>query len=265
MPDAPRITSIETVKPAALAKVAGPFVHTPGGNLRPEDLEVPRLKLIQAMSKEAQEGAAKPGTIINTLTMDAVDQPLTIVPVLRFYGRFFYRPKQQDKMNAWMDLCTGKDMAKSFMEAAGTKMDILCRSDDCRTGTRFGACDACPFSQGFPSPCTSLMNFIVVEPTKGHAPRGLSFYKTSYKAGKRINALHDEIVGRDKPLYLRSYKMSAKQTTNDLGTFYVWNVVPGEATTPAVVAQAEEVLKQAMEARRVLIAGMEDEGGGEQD
>jgi hypothetical protein len=63
-------------------------------------------------------------------------------------------------------------------------------------------------------------------------PYMLSFRRTSYKAGKKLVTAKEKLKMFKRPLASKCFELSAMKTENDLGTFYVFDVVQGRDTTP---------------------------------
>ena len=67
----------------------------------------------------------------------------------------------------------------------------------------------------------------------------IPFSKTSYKAGKKLFSLLAFGSG-----FSRKFRLKTIKKTNDQGTYYVYDVVPGDVTAPEEVAVAKKFLAQ---------------------
>lgn len=178
--------------------------NTTASGLDADDIAMPRLRLAQGLTKEVQEGFAKPGQWIVT-GYNPVDQ-VTIIPL---------------------------GVAKFRRRNDPAEGSTLCRSEDSIVGIGDpgGDCAACPFAQWgaknaagrqAPPECTFGYRYLVniIEPPLGQAV--LELKKTGLNAGKTLNAMAIQRVGwgRFKAVLVPKKGTSAK------GSFYTPSVVP---------------------------------------
>lgn len=166
-----------------------------------EDQMIPRLKLMQGLSPEVQEGIAKYGDLVNSLTKENYGKTLTVVPVMWWKSRIYWRDRK---------------------EGGG----IICRSFDAVTGSVFGKCETCEHKnwtvengEQKPSACVALFNVLCCIPTKA-VPELIvaSFLKTSFKQGKQwVNLMNY----KNTDLFNYTYELAAESVSNDMGTFNV--------------------------------------------
>jgi hypothetical protein len=64
-------------------------------NIGTDDIEVPRLKLLQAISPEVQEGDHKPGAIYHTVAEESLGQQVEIIPVFVDIRYILWRPRHE--------------------------------------------------------------------------------------------------------------------------------------------------------------------------
>lgn len=178
-------------------------------NISSEDITLPRIKMIQAMSDEVNLGA-KPGEFFNKVTQE-VDKLIDIVPVYLFKQRVLF----------------------------DDSMQLACMSNNalkCTQGLHLGRnCQECPLSQWTedkktgdkkPPECILTNNFLVYLPedikkiAKGGFcfPKVMSFGKSSFQCSKDIisTALYQGGELFDFQIELKSIKRQ-----KDKYTFFV--------------------------------------------
>ena len=137
-------------------------------NVEQDDILIPRVKLLQALSPEVEEGDLKAGTFVNSLTSEALPYPLEFVPIFFFKSRIKWFPRE---------------------DGGG----IECRSANSREpnqGALFApTCKECEFSQwteeSEPPECDLIFNFpSLLTEHESELPISLSFSKTSMKTGQ---------------------------------------------------------------------------------
>lgn len=190
-----------------------------------EDLIIPRVKVVNAMSPERIDGIANEGDIIISLTQENIAGK-RFIPVKVYYSNIEWA---QDR-NA--------DSA------------IICRSFDgkvgqCESGVR--VCEQCKRNkfdntkQGAAAKplCTSYLNFLgFIEDSP--MPIVLSFSKTNYNEGKKLLSLAKSMR---KALWAYSYRLESKQLSKDKAKWYVISTAMAGATSPEEQALAFEIFK----------------------
>jgi hypothetical protein len=169
--------------------------------LEREDQMIPRLKLMQGLSPEVQEGIAKYGDLVNSLSKENYGKAVRVVPVVWWKSRIYWRDRK---------------------EGGG----IMCRSFDAVKGTVYGDCEACEYKnwtvedgQQVPSKCVGIFNVLCCLPDK-EIPELVvaSFLKTSFKQGKQwVNLMNY----KNTDLFNYTYELGTESVSNDLGTFNV--------------------------------------------
>jgi hypothetical protein len=130
------------------------------------DIVIPRIKVINALSPERQDGLAEEGDVINSLTKDSVANK-RFIPIKQYYSKIEWnadRDADQRILCFSRDGKVGTDSDNTQHSCASCKK---CQFDNTKTGK-----DAQPL-------CTSYMNFLgffEVDPM----PVVLSFAKTNY-------------------------------------------------------------------------------------
>lgn len=220
-------------------------------------LIIPRLKLVQKMSVETDEGIPA-GSIVNSVTKDTIGvldkssngSKVTIIPILNGRSRVLYTPIE---------------------EGAGW----LCSSPDGKYGTGMpgGECAICPKSQwirtekGTKAPeCTEYFNiYCLVRDYDSPVPLVASFGRTSAQAGRQlINFFYMAAQRERKSPWNFAYQLSTQFTKNELGAFHVFKVTPAGEAKKEEIEQGEmsyKLLKEFGERAQIHtdIAEMEQE------
>lgn len=140
----------------------------------PNDMIIPRVKVIQTLSPERKDKIANEGDIINSLTKDKLNGKV-FIPVFKFNNNIWWR----DRSDGGGIRCIARDGRLGTM-SDGT--NLVCAS-----------CKRCEFDntkQGKESlpTCTKYINFFGFFAGE-RMPIILSFAKTSYNEGKKLYSL----------------------------------------------------------------------------
>jgi hypothetical protein len=205
-------------------------------HLDPGDFIPPRVKIVQAMSAEAnaEKDPAIVGDLLNTLTGENYGQGLTFIPLQTFKQRIMLvRDERRDAIE----------------EAIGTPLSegngLKCRSFDMvqGTGEPGGECAECPLSKwdgNVPPLCSETYN--VAAMTELGDLIILSFSKSSAKVGKRLFSMLR--MSHEQP-WTRVYAMSTHKEKNDRGIFAVPEIkVTGDKTPPELIRVGVEWARQ---------------------
>ena len=220
--------------------LANPFVKRMGFEDEQEgDILLPRAKILQPTSDELtneryESQNFKAGQLINSLTKEVL--PAKFVPILKFNSRLLWIPKKAGGGMACrsMDAKTGIvldapkwgpwDEATNKWNPVKTVQNGECIS-----------CDTCPYANwvgDVPPVCTKSMNFLVMFIDSGF-PMVLSFKSTSLKHGKKLYSMAKMMPGN---MFDYMYELKTFRKSNDKGTFYEVDVMPG-GKVPAEQAQ----------------------------
>lgn len=178
------------------------------------DLFIPRIKLAQGLTKEVQDGTAKPGQWV--LSGYESLPELTVIP-LRVAKR---------------------------RELVDSEFTVLCKSDDAQTGVGDpgGECAVCPLAKwvpdakgkNHPPECSFVYSYIVYV-VEHDTAAVLEFKRTSINVGKALNTL---IAQRGLGHFAVALHSSSNQGPK--GTFHVAAI--SAATVP------DEIMKAATQA-----------------
>lgn len=192
---------------------------------RNEDIIIPRIKVINALSPERQDGLAAEGDVINSLTVESVVGK-KFIPIKQYYSNIWWNPDRNADNR------------------------VICRSLDGRIGNGEGVtlgCAQCKKNQWDNSKmgkdaqpiCTSYLNFLGFfenEPM----PVVLSFAKTNYNEGKKMLSMARSLRAS---LWDYSYALEGKKVSKDRNTWYNISISLTGETTPEQRALAFELYK----------------------
>lgn len=181
-----------------------------------EEMQVPRVKLLQGLSPEVtddRENKFRAGMIINSITKEML--PAEFIPVLKFTEWIRFNPRKKDDAN---------------FDPAYDPGALIWRSrnpDDQRVieEAKFG-------KEGQRPAATRFMNFLSYFPGSP-TPIVVSFCNSSFNAGKSL--LNMARYSGKPAIYHRKYKLFSDIKKNDKGTFYVFKVgLAGEASADEI-------------------------------
>lgn len=175
-------------------------------NIGNEDLILPRVELLQALSPTVVTGDKSAGQIVNNITKEDLGEKITLVPVYLTKNWIRWRKREEGGGMMW-------------------------RSNDPSderviTESKWGADGSKPLA-------TAYLNFLcLIE--GGEMPIIVSFANTNYKTGRKWLTLTKMSSGR---IWDSQYELSAHSQTNNKGTFYVFDV---KRTGPSTAKQKQE-------------------------
>lgn len=186
------------------------------------DLRLPMLRLMQALSPEVQDGAARPGDIVNGLTRQVYGRQLVIVPVKHSKQRVLFPPR------------------------GAVERAPRCRAPDGKTPVAGGeggpTCAECRFAawrDREPPECTQYYLFASL--VEGSAePVALSMASSNLKIAKGLISMAKYGPAARLPLYGWRYQLSTTEEQNQKGRYYVYRVLPlGPVTDRALYDRAK--------------------------
>ena len=196
--------------------------HAGFENLRPEDYQIPRLQIAQAMSPQLVR--SKPeyipnlmvGQYFNTVTGEIYGDSVKVVPVRYSVSRIQFKDKAID--------CRSSDGIQ------GAKSPLRTEVVNGKTVTK-GGCAQCEFSKwgsgkdGKGTDCKEYRNWLLLDPSG--APISMSFKSSSLVVAKQWITL---LEGRKiilngvkvpAPRYLTTFELKAVEKSSALGTFLI--------------------------------------------
>jgi hypothetical protein len=196
-----------------------------------EDITLPRVKLLQAVSDEVSNGAVV-GEWLNTLSGQSYGTSFELVPVSVWKGRTYFAENRDEA-----PICQSAD---SFVSVDGYR----CLTD-------------CPHNMAWdwqedrtPPRCTLSYNYLVI-PLVDPFPVIVSLMKSSFKAGKALNTL---LMAARCPAWFWVYEFCSIKQSNNKGTFYIAGVKKKIANGKPV-ASDEEIRQLAEQFYRMAKAG----------
>lgn len=205
MTKSPKKAVEKVVQAAKEVIVANPEVDS---NIGMEDLILPRVELLQALSPTVVAGDASAGQIVNNLTKDDLGEKVALVPVFITKNWIRWRKREEGGGMVWR---SNNPADERVIEES-----------------KWGADGAKPLA-------TAYLNFLcMIE--GGDLPIIVSFANTNYKTGRKWLTLTKMSMGH---LYNSSYELSAHSQTNNKGTFFVFDV---KRVGPATSEQKEKAV-----------------------
>lgn len=197
------------------------------------DFVPPRVKVVQAMSKEAQDDRAVVGDFYNTLTGENYGKSLLFIPLTTFKNRvLIVRDERQAEVNKALKLAKLPET---------TRTGLACRSLDMFRGVGEPGieCEDCPLSAWHgqtPPVCTETYNVAAMN-TVGDLVI-LSFAKSAAKTGKKL--ISTMRMRRQKP-WTSVFEATTVKVSNAKGTFAVPEVrVTADRTPDELLSVAQE-------------------------
>lgn len=210
------------------------------GHLDASDLILPRIKVVQQMSAEANSDPKKadPGDFFNTLDGSSYGKSLRFIPLHPFKQRVFLAPKTDEKRAK-----ANAALVEAGLEALGEGDGLLCRSLDMYQGIGDPGilCSECPLSKWdgqVPPLCSETYNVAAI--TELGELIILSFAKSSAKTGKRVFSMI-RLKGVTSPPWANTYEATTQRVTNEKGTFFVPDVVVAGPTPTELLNVAAKV------------------------
>ena len=177
-----------------------------------KDIVIPRVKVINALSPERQDGTAEEGDIINSLTKEVVFSikdptavPLIFIPIRQYYSNIEWNPDRNDDTRIF---CMAQDGKVGTTCDDESKICSLCKRnqfDNSKKGK-----EAQPM-------CTAYLNFLGF--FEGNPmPVVISFAKTNYNEGKKMLSIAKSMRSN---IWDYGYKFAGKKVAKDRNTWYI--------------------------------------------
>ena len=191
-----------------------------------EDLIIPRVKVINALSPERKDKIADEGDILNSLTKEKYNGK-KFIPVFKFNNNIWWR----DRADGGGIQCIARD-AKVGNLSDGT--DLLCKTcKKCEFDNTKQGRDAVP-------KCTKYINFFGFFEGE-RMPIILSFAKTNYNEGKKLYSLAKVSM---QNMWNFKYSLESKAMAKASNEWYVISTVASGATSEEDRAYALGLYKQ---------------------
>lgn len=168
-----------------------------------EDIIIPRIKVINALSPERVDGEATEGDILNSLTKEKMNN-VPFIPIKQYYSNIRWNPDRNADVRM---LCRSFD-GRIGEDENGTLACEQCKKnqfDNTKTGK-----DAQPL-------CTAYLNFLGF--FEGNPmPVVLSFARTNYNEGKKLLSISRSMR---TAIWNYSYLIESKKISKDKNTWYI--------------------------------------------
>lgn len=230
-------------RPAAEVTTSDDFSSLGNTQIGANDIQMPRLKLLQALSQAVSNDEAPAGVFFNSLTGENYGPAVSVVPVIGFKNRVYMEQgkgllcRSLDMIHGIGDPgiacadCTLKDWPAD-RGAGGPK----CRESRNWVGLLTAAIGDKPVKKGQELPELTPLDepaFIVIQ-----------FMSMASMAARKLNGLYlnSKITNPNAQWFDYVFKLTSTQTKNDKGTFYVPDVRPAGKTTPALKDSAKSLM-----------------------
>jgi hypothetical protein len=171
-----------------------------------EDLLIPKILLMQGLSKHVTDGKAVIGDLVNSVTAEKFEKPVEIILFSPFRtwiifeeinGKLEYR--EQILVTPENDNWKWEDKENGVTVRRDKTLNYFCLA--------------------------------AKEIDKMPMPYLISFKRTSYIVGKKIESIRVKLKKFNQPLCAMTVKISCQKEKNDKGTFYIFDAVEGRKTT----------------------------------
>jgi len=213
-----------------------PMSSIPGlEGVMPEDLTIPRLKIVQPVSVESTADGVAFSSIVNSVTKEVIAKGtktgagIVVISIMSNKSRLYFKP---------------------IKEGGG----LLCRSNDNRTGVGEpgGDCASCQFSEwandkdgkGIAPACDELLNvFCLVRGYDFPIPVTASFARTSTPAGKKlVNLFYFACQNAQKSPWNFAFNLETEIKSKDTNTWAQFKVSNLEDLKLAMATKEEAAL-----------------------
>lgn len=183
------------------------------------DIVIPRIKVINALSPERVDGEAEEGDVINSLTKESV-KDLHFVPIKQYYSCIKWNPDRDADPRM---LCRSLDGRVGNDAFGDIKMCKQCGADQF-DNTKSG-------KEAQPT-CTRYLNFLGFF-EENPMPVILSFARTNYNEGRKMLSISKSMRAA---IWAYSYKIDSRLVSKDRNKWYI--------LTPTMSGKTSEETKQ---------------------
>lgn len=186
-----------------------------------EDIQIPRVRLLQGMSQSVVDGVGKIGELQDSLSGESLGESIEVAIFKKKTGAIYFE--------------------------AGEGMK--CKSDDGLTSIRGDRCTQCPFGEYWgqwkgdtPPKCAQTHDFMAVTVATlagtDVRPLVISFSKTSLKVGRRLAQMlaMNKLKGHT---YNSTIRLASEKVKNDKGTYAQFTVAKGRDLNQEELIAAE--------------------------
>lgn len=189
------------------------------------DLVIPRIKVVNALSPERQDGVANEGDVINSLTKDKLEPEHRFIPLKVTYSNIKWVPRNEGEGIMCRSLA-GKIGQNN--QTGETLACSICRANEFDNSKQGKAAQPT---------CTKYINFLGFF-EHDMMPVVLSFSRTNYNEGKKLLSIAKSL--RDN-MFNHAYSITSKLQTKDKNKWYnIATALVGD-TSPEIRAFAREI------------------------
>ncbi len=195
------------------------------GDSLSEDIQLPRILLLQGKNKLLEQLNLKDGDIINESTKELLACPTTDVEFIPLATSPFWDWYFLDGKKEWVESCprTSANPEWRNKDFQANKIDKAGKARAAK-----------------PKPSIVAM-VLFADEAQGGLPAVLRFKKSSYfSGGKTIETMKTELRMMKHPFYARTFKLSCMETTYDDNTYKVFTVKRGKESTPEQKERAKQ-------------------------
>lgn len=188
-----------------------------------QDLIIPRVKVINALSPERVDGIANEGDLLNSLTQESL-LGKRFIPFRQYYSNIHWNPDRDSTVRIF---CRSQDGRIGHSEAGAVSCAScgLNKFDNSKTGK-----EAQP-------QCTQYLNFLgFIEGSP--MPIVLSFARTNYAEGRKLLSMAKSMR---QSLWNYAYELGVKLISKDRNKWYIIVTKMAGETTPEERAIAAEL------------------------
>jgi len=181
-------------------------------NVGADEIQLPRLAVLQPMSPLVTDNKARAGEIVNLLTGDNYGKECFMYPLLYWTSRTQWASKE---LNSEIE-CQARDGIH------GTNKDVAHAGGNC------AMCPMAKWHEDKAPRCTQFKNILLIP---FNDPASLGDSVPAVYSGKRASiqpvnkflsaAIALRLNGKKMPLWSSLYKLSTKKEQNDKGTYYM--------------------------------------------
>jgi hypothetical protein len=196
------------------------------GQVKQEDISLPLVRLAQGLSNSVEDGIARAGEFVNSLTDENYGSEFEFVCGYFFYGKAF-----ADKDKNFFGATAGDIIPASWPHKDAGKP--FAQSDDFEDNFK-RMVDNGEREWGSGPPISTTYNFVGYRPGEHGIPLRLSFMRSSAPAGQKILTLFK----LSRAMWSQPFVVSSTRGESDKGTYYVAQVSQAKTPTDPVDVKA---------------------------
>jgi len=225
--------SLQEKKETPLARTSGEGGVALGGEDvdMKSDIQMPRLAILQGLSKMVMDGKSPAGYIANALTKEVFGKEFTFIPLFLFKTRAMFGEGRAL-------VCSSRDAKICSFNSDGTHEP----EEDCFEcpDSKWPPKDAPNADKG--PPCSLVYNYPVLNADNlKQFPVSISLMRTALKAGKALNSI---LMMSNEDWFSTKIKMTVTQKDSPKGTYFSPEFEVAGRTTDEEYALAKECFKR---------------------